>query len=60
MTRDRKEQGSKNENSGRSISQENFRRDIDFNEKRKINEVVDTLSPPPRRDKGNGNGGDNN
>ena len=61
MTNDRKEQGS------RQISTEDHkdkmsRRDIDFGEtvRRNVNDVVDTLSPPPRRDKGNDNGSDNN
>lgn len=53
--------------SRRAILTERFddklqKRNIDTGDsvKRNVNDVVDTLSPPPRRDKGTGNGEDNN
>ncbi|MDH1055617.1 hypothetical protein [Aquipseudomonas alcaligenes] len=62
MTNDRKDQDSRREILEKSINHRIERRDIDFGEtvRRNVNDVVDTLSPPPRRDKGNDNGSDNN
>ncbi|MDP3848413.1 MAG: hypothetical protein Q8R10_18505 [Pseudomonas sp.] len=62
MTKDRKDNGGERRDDSRQRSDifDNAReRNTDFGEgpRRNVNDVVDTLSPPPRRDRGNENGG---
>jgi hypothetical protein len=62
MAEDRKDREKNESVLDKVINREIFRRDIDFGEgnRRNVNDIVDTLSPPPRRDRDGGgrDGGD--